>query len=72
MVVGQRPVVLVAEQVRDVQQRVGLRGDRLGHLGMGVAQRRDGDARQEVEVAAALAVDEPRALPFDELHRGGP
>ena len=45
-------------------------GDRVGDLGVGVAQRRDGEARQEVEVAPALAVLEPRALTGDELDAG--
>ena len=45
----------VAEQVGDVQQRAGLRGQRVGDRRVGVAERGHGQPREEVEVPAALA-----------------
>ena len=45
-----------------MQQRARLLGDRVGHLGMCVTERRDGQTREEVEVSLALAVPQIRAL----------
>src|SRR5690606_14679479 len=46
----------VGEEVADVDERVGLAADRVGDRGVRVAERDDGDARQEVEVALAVGV----------------
>ncbi len=48
---GHLPARLGAEQVRHVQQRAGLLGERVGHRRVAVAEARDGEAGQEVEVA---------------------
>ncbi len=66
----QRAVVLVGEQVRDVHQLAGLPSERVGHLRVGVAERGDGQAPQEVEVAPAVGVVQLRAAPVHELDRG--
>ena len=60
---------VVVIEVRHVQQRARLIGDRVGDLGMRVTERRDREAREEVEVALALAVPEHRALTAHERDR---
>src|SRR5262249_42761752 len=51
---GRRHVV--GEQVRHVEERAGLAVEGVGHRWVGVAERRDGEAAEEVEVALAIAV----------------
>ena len=51
-----------AVEVGRVQQRRCLLGNRRGHLGMGVAEAADGDARQGVEVCLAGVVVESGAF----------
>ena len=46
----------VAEQVRHVEQRAALLGQRLGHRGVGMAERRDRQPGEEVEIPLAVAV----------------
>ena len=58
----------VGEEVGDVEQGLGLGGDGLGHRGMGVAERRDGQAAEEVEVATALVVPQLGAPAAHEHH----
>ena len=62
---------LGAEQVRHVQQRPGLRGERLGHRRVGVAEAGHRQPGQEVEVAPAVGVPQLGALAPHERHRGG-
>ena len=42
---------------------LGLGGERRDELGVGVAERIDGDARGKVEVAVAIRGDEPATFP---------
>ena len=52
-----------------MQERARLIGDRVGDLGMRVAERRDRETGEEVEVALALAVPEHGALAAHERDR---
>ncbi len=58
---------LAVEQVADVDQRTRLLGDRGDDLGVAVAEARDRDAAEEVEVLVALRVPQARALAAYEL-----
>ena len=49
---GEPGLDVVVVQVRDVQQRARLVGDRVGDRGMRVAERRDREPGEEVEVLA--------------------
>ena len=69
---GHLPAGLGAEQVRHVQQRARLLGERVGHRRVGVAEAGDGEARQEVEVALAVGVPELGALAAHERDRRRP
>ena len=60
---------LVEVEVRHVQQRAGLVGDRVGDGRVRVAERRDREAAEEVEVLLALAVPELHALAAHERDR---
>src|SRR5205085_1290012 len=51
------------KQVGDVDRLMGLRGDRVRDLRMRVAERIDGNARGEVEIARAVGGVEPHTLP---------
>ena len=53
---------LGAEQVGHVQQGLGLGADRVGDGRVGVAERGDRQAGEEVEVLAAVVVPEEAAL----------
>jgi hypothetical protein len=55
---GEAQVLGVVEVVRDVHEPPRLLGDGRDEAGMSVPERRDGHARGEVEVAAALGVEE--------------
>ena len=59
---GQGHVAGVVRHHRGVDERAGLLGDGVGHSGMAVTDRGHGDAGAEVEVAAAVDVDDPRPL----------
>ena len=50
----------VAEQVRHVQEGAGLLGQGVRHHGVGVAEGRHRQAREEVEIAPTLGVPQPR------------
>jgi hypothetical protein len=58
---GSRDVGL-GEIAERVHAAVGLRRDRLADLGVAVAESRDTEAAREVEVLAAVVVDDPAAL----------
>ena len=60
---------VVVIEVRDVQQRRGLIGDRGRDFRMRVTERRHREARQEVEIARPFRIEEERALAADELDR---
>ena len=51
-----------AEMVGDLPDLVGLIGQRLDQLGMGVAQRRHGDAGHQVEIFFAFVREQPGAF----------
>ena len=51
-----------AVQVGDVPELLGLLGQRLDQMRMGVAERVDRDAGGEIEVALAVGRDQPGAL----------
>src|SRR5690606_24873690 len=59
---GERDLGGCAEEVRDVPERAELGADRRGERGVGVAERVDGDAGEQVEVALAVGVPHVRAL----------
>ena len=59
---GDARLHVVVIEVRDVQQRARLLGDRVGDFGVRVAERRDREPAEEVEVPVALAVPQVRAL----------
>ena len=59
---GERSLVFVVVKIRRVDQQGGLFADHLDDAGMGVAQRVDADARDEVEVACAVDVVNIAAL----------
>ena len=65
----QRRLVLGVEQVRHVQQRRRLLGDRGRDRRMRVPERRDREPREEVEVAAPFGVEELGPAPAHELDR---
>ena len=52
-----------------MQQRARLVGDRVGDLGVRVAERRHREAAEEVEVLVAFGVPQPRALAAHERDR---
>ena len=51
-----------AVEVGDVPELLGLLGERLDQVRMGVAERVDRDAGGEIEIALAVGRDQPRAL----------
>ena len=59
---GQAALQRVIEQVRRVDQRLRLIRDRAGQSRMGMPERGDADARQQIQVLAPLGVVEPHAL----------
>src|SRR6266700_4602686 len=59
---GQDDLGLVQEQVGGVRDRTHLAGHRLGERGVGVAERADRDAGDEVGVGVAVGVPDPAAL----------
>ena len=69
---GHLPARLGAEQVGHVEQRLGLLVQRLGDRGVAVPEAGDGEAREEVEVPAAVAVPHPGPLAAHELQRRRP
>ena len=69
---GQLPLQRVIEQVRRVEERRGLIRDRAGEPGVRVAERRDADAREQVQVLAALGVPQAHALAADQRDRLAP
>ena len=60
---GELALERVVEEVRAVQQRRRLLGDHRGEPRVRVTERRDADAREEVEVLAPLGVVQERAAP---------
>ena len=66
---GELPLQRVKEQVRRVDQRLRLVGDRARQARVGVAERRDADAGQQVEILAALRVEQAHAFAADEGNR---
>ena len=66
---GQLALQRVKEQVRRVHQRLRLFGDRARQARMRVAERRDADAGQQVEVLAPFGVVQAHALAAHERHR---
>ena len=69
---GRRPGLhRVVVEVRDVEQRAGLIGDRVGHDRVRVTERRHREPAQEVEVLVALGVVEARPLAAHERDRAG-
>ena len=56
---GQLLLACHAIQVRRVPELAGLLGQRGDELGMGVAERVDGDAARQIEVALAARGDHP-------------
>ena len=63
------PLQRVVEQVRGVDQRLRLIGDRPRQPRMRVAERRDADPRQQIEVFAPVGVVQPDALAAHERDR---
>ena len=59
---GRATCVRVGEEVADMQQRVGLTGDRLGDDGVRMTQRGDGEPAQKIEVSLAVGVPQLGAL----------
>ena len=57
-------------EVGDVPELVGLLGQRRDQMRMAVAERIDGDAAGEIEIALAVGVDQPDALAPLEGQRG--
>ena len=51
-----------AVEVGDVDQLPGLLGDRLDHMRMAMAERVNGDAGGEIEIAVAIGCGQPAAL----------
>ena len=66
---GELALQRVKEQVRRVQQRLRLLGDRARQARMRVAERGHADARQQIEVLAALGVEQTHALAAHERDR---
>ena len=60
--IGQPLAFRNAVQIRDVPDLLGLLGERLDQMRMGMAERVDGDARGEIEVALAIGREQPSAL----------
>jgi hypothetical protein len=52
-----------------MQQAPGLRGDRRHQFRVGMAERRDGNPGQRVQVLLALAIGNPASLAVTEGHR---
>ena len=67
--IGELPLQRVEEQVRRVGQLARLRADGVGDAGAAVAERGDADARQQIQVGAALGVEQADAFAADERHR---
>jgi hypothetical protein len=57
------------EQVRRVRQLARLRADGVGDAAAAVAERGDTDAGEQVEVRAALGVEQADPFAADERHR---
>src|SRR5262245_57136498 len=55
---GSLPLQRVEEQVRRMEERGGLLGDHAGKARIRVAERRDTDPRQKIEVLLALGIVE--------------
>ena len=51
---GQRALVLVIVEIRGMDEQSGLLTNHFGHARMGVAERVDADAGDEIQIAAAL------------------
>ena len=60
--VGQPLALRDAIEVGDVDDLLGLLGDRLDHVRMRMAERVDRDARGEIEIAVAVGRGQPNAL----------
>ena len=63
------PLQRVVEQVRRVDQRLRLIGDRARQSRMRVAERGDADSRQQIEILAPVRVVQPHALAAHERDR---
>ena len=63
------PLQRMKEQIRNVNQRLRLVGDRARDARMRVPERRDADARQQVEVFPAFRVEQPDALSANKVDR---
>ena len=66
--VGQLGLQRDLVQIGGMQERLRLMGQRLRHVGMGMAKATDGDTGQTVEVGLALAVGQVRAGAADKIH----
>ena len=66
---GQLSLQRVEEQIRGVQQRLRLVGDGARQPWVRMAERRDADARQQVEILASLRVEQADALAAHERDR---
>src|SRR5712692_9437253 len=51
-------------------ETAGLTGDRLAHHGMGMAEARDGDSREKIEIDVAVGVGQRRAVAMIEGNAG--
>ncbi len=69
---GEPRLVLVVVEVGDVQERARLVGERLGDRRVRVPERRDGQAREEVEVPPTFGVPQQGPLAPRERHRQTP
>src|SRR5215472_10352239 len=69
---GQGDLALVRKKVGGVGDRAHLAGDRLDDRRVGVAERADRDARDEVGVLPAVSVPDPAAVAAHQRQRGHP
>jgi hypothetical protein len=56
------------EQIGGVHEHSGLLANGLRHRRIGMTQPADGNTRQRIEIAPALSVPQPHALPTHERH----
>ena len=69
---GELDLGLAGEEVGDVAEGLQLLGDRRDQRGVGVAERVDGDAAEQVDVLLAVGVPDVRALAADQGQLGRP
>src|SRR4249920_3065224 len=66
---GDLPLQWMEEQIRGVNERVRLFRNRVGQTLVSVAQRRDADSRQQIEIVVPIRIVESDPLAADEGHR---